>query len=213
MQLRVLLVDDHPLVRAGLKSLIESQPDMCVVGEAEDGLVSIDMAERTSPDVIVMDLSMPKLGGAQATERIKHSNANARVLALTAFEDRGYLQLLMEAGASGFVLKRSAAEDLVRALRTIAMGGTYIDPAVPPEMFANGRRTGDSQPCAPLSERESEVLQHSAQGRSMKETAAALDLGVRTVETYKARAMEKLQLRNRAELVRYALKRGWLRDG
>jgi len=135
------------------------------------------------------------------------------VLALTAFEDRGYLQLLMEAGASGFVLKRSAAEDLVRALRAIALGGTYIDPAVPPEMIANGRRPGDSQPAPPLSERESEVLQLSAQGRSMKETAASLDLGVRTVETYKARAMEKLQLRNRADLVRYALKRGWLRDG
>ena len=213
MQLRVLLVDDHPLVRAGLKVLIESQRDMCVVGEAEDGMASIEMAERTSPDVIVMDLSMPKLGGAQATERIKHSNANAKVLALTAFEDRGYLQLLMEAGASGFVLKRSAAEDLVRALRAIALGGTYIDPAVPPEMIANGRRPGDSQPAPPLSERESEVLQLSAQGRSMKETAASLDLGVRTVETYKARAMEKLQLRNRADLVRYALKRGWLRDG
>ncbi|HTU62967.1 MAG TPA: response regulator transcription factor [Polyangiales bacterium] len=155
---------------------------------------------------------MPTLGGAQATERIKESNAKAKVLALSAFEDRGYIQTLMEAGASGFVLKRSAAEELVRALRALALGRIYIDPAVPPEMFSSGRVGAGPQPVIPLSEREAEVLRLSAQGWSMKETAAALDLGIRTVETYKARAMEKLRLRNRADLVRHALKSGWLRD-
>ena len=159
---------------------------------------------------------MPDLGGAEATARICKECPTVRVLALTAHEDRGYLQLLLKAGASGYVLKRAAADDLVRAIQAVADGETYIDPAVAGQLVSTVTRdlaAGASKAGADLSERESEVLRLIAQGHAIKAIATRLDVGIRTVETYKARGMEKLGLRTRADLVRYAVQRSWLEDG
>jgi DNA-binding NarL/FixJ family response regulator len=213
-KLRVLLVDDHPIVRGGLRVLIETQPDMEVVGEAADGTAAVRDALGLRPDVVVMDVSMPGLGGAEATARVRRDAPDVRVLALTAHEDRGYLQLLLKSGANGYVLKRTAADDLVRAVRAVAAGQTYIDPSVAGQLVATvGRPSAAAPAAADLSEREAEVLQLIAQGHAVKAIAARLDVGVRTVETYKARGMEKLGLRTRADLVRYAVGRGWLQAG
>jgi DNA-binding NarL/FixJ family response regulator len=209
-KLRVFLADDHPVLRSGLKGLIDAQPDMEVVGEAVDGAAAVRGVVDLQPDVVVMDLSMPGVGGAEATERIRDSSPMVKVLALTAHEDRGYLQLLLKAGASGYVLKRAAADDLVRAVRAVAAGETYIDPAVAGQLVVARPAPGSTSPRADLSDREAEVLQLIAQGHPIKQIANQLDVSVRTVETYRARGMEKLGIKTRAELVRYAHQRGWL---
>jgi DNA-binding NarL/FixJ family response regulator len=213
--LQVFLVDDHPIVRSGLKALVDAQPDMTVVGDAGDGLTAVHAVGELVPDVVVMDVSLPGLGGAEATEQIRRASPAVKVLALTAHEDRGYVQLLLKAGASGYVLKRAAADDLVRAIRAVAAGGIYLDPAVAGHVVAGISRTGETGKLVAggeLSEREAEVLRLIAQGHAIKEIAAALDVSGRTVETYKERAMEKLELKSRAEIVRYALRRGWLKN-
>jgi DNA-binding NarL/FixJ family response regulator len=211
-KLRVLLVDDHPIVRSGLRVLVDAQPDMFVVGEAEDGLAGIAAVASLTPDVVVMDLAMPNLGGVEATECIKMTAPHVKVLGLSAHDERGYVQVILAAGASGYVLKRSATADLVRALRAIAAGGVYLDPAIAGHVVADGSKrakTGGTQ----LSEREVEVLRMLAEGHGVKEAAATLEISTRTLETYRARAMEKLGLKSRAEIVRYALNRGWLKNG
>ena len=135
---RVLLVDDHSIVRSGLKTIVDAQPDMAVVGEAADGVAAVEAAAALQPDVVVMDLSLPKLGGAEATEQIKAAFPALKVLALTAHEEQGYVQLLMSIGASGYVVKRSAAEVLVRAIRAVVAGGVYLDPGVAAYALASG---------------------------------------------------------------------------
>lgn len=209
--LRVLLADDHPILRDGLRALIAAEPDMEVVGEAADGEAAAREAARLRPDVVVMDVSMPVVGGAEATERIRAEHPAARVVALTAHEDRGYLGRLLAAGAAGYVLKRAAAADLVRAIRAVAAGETYIDPAVAGAVVA--QLTGAGGAGVELSEREEQVLRRLAEGQAVKQVAADLDVGVRTVETYKARAMDKLGLRTRVDVIRYAAQRGWLAGG
>jgi two-component system response regulator NreC len=207
--LRVLLADDHAVVRAGLKALLEAQPDLSVVGEAADGRTAVDLACQLLPDVAVVDVSMPGLGGAEVTERIARDCPRVRVVALTAHEESGYVRRLLAAGAAGYVLKRSAADELVRAVRAVAAGETYLDPGV-----AGGvvERLRDAPPpaTAELSEREAEVVRLIAHGYSNKEIAAKLGLSVKTVETYKTRSLEKLGLRSRVDIVRYAAGRGWL---
>jgi DNA-binding NarL/FixJ family response regulator len=210
---RVFLVDDHPILRSGLKALVDSQRDMIVVGEAADGLAALAAVPGLRPDVVVMDLSMPKLGGAEATERLRASLPEVKVLALTAYEERGYVQLLMAAGASGYVLKRAAADELVRAIRAIAAGGIYLDPAVAAQVVGRGPQSSPTGPgIAQLSEREAEVLRMIAEGHAMKEIASKLEISTRTLETYRARAMDKLALKTRADIVQYALHRGWLKN-
>jgi DNA-binding NarL/FixJ family response regulator len=209
-KLRVYLADDHPVVRAGLRGLIDAQEDMEVVGEAWDGALALRGVVEHRPDVVVMDVSMPGMGGAEATERIREESPGVQVVALTAHEDRGYLKLLLDAGANGYVLKRAAAEDLVRAIRTAARGETYIDPAVAGQLLPRPGRPLADVVSAELSEREEEVLRFIAQGHPVKQIASRLDVGVRTVETYRARAMEKLGLKTRADIIRYAAQRGWL---
>jgi DNA-binding NarL/FixJ family response regulator len=215
MSIRLVLADDHPVMRGGLRALLEAQADMVVIGEAEDGIAAVKVAEDMRPDVVVMDVSMPNLGGAEATARIKERCPEVRILGLTAHEDRGYVQLLLKSGASGYVLKRTAADDLVRAVRAVAGGGLYVDPGVAAHILGTHDRTTAARQRMPvdLSDREAEVVRLIAQGYAMKEMAARLDLSARTLETYKARAMEKLGLRNRADIVRYALQRGWLKGG
>jgi DNA-binding NarL/FixJ family response regulator len=209
---RVFLVDDHEIVRGGLKALVDAQEDMSVVGEAANGLAGVQGALELLPDVVVMDLSMPVLGGIEATERIKTGSPDVKVLALTAREERGYIELLMAAGASGYVLKRSAADDLVRAIRAVALGGLYLDPAMTATSLPPARQNGEYTAGARLSDRESEVLRLIAEGHAVKDIAAKLAISTRTLETYRARAMEKLSLKTRADIVRYALQRGWLKS-
>lgn len=213
MTLRVLLVDDHPLVRGGLKALLDTEQDMSVVGEAEDGYSAVSEAERLEPDVIVMDVSLPKLGGAEATQQIKKRRPEVKVLVLTALEERAYLPILLDAGASGYMLKRAAASDLPRAIHAVAEGGIYLDPAMAAQVLPHAprrSRSGEFVTGLELSEREAEVLRLIAQGYGSKEIAGRLSVSARTIETYKTRAMEKLKLKNRADIVRYAMHRGWL---
>jgi DNA-binding NarL/FixJ family response regulator len=215
-KLRVLLADDHNVVRAGLRALIDAQPDMEVVGEAADGEAACRQATELGPDVVVMDVSMPALGGAPATERIRRDRPEVRVLALTVHEDRSYLQQLLQAGASGYLLKRAAADDLIHAIRTVARGGSYLDPGLTGKVLGGlaGRKPrADSPPGDALSDREEEVLRLIARGHTNREIAARLDVSVKTVETHKARAMEKLGLDSRAAIVAYAIRWGWLSGG
>jgi DNA-binding NarL/FixJ family response regulator len=208
--IRVFIVDDHPIVRAGLGSLLSTQPDMQVVGEARDGLEALQRVAASDPHVVMMDLSMPRLPGVEATRRLIAAHPHLGVLALTAHEDRGYARLALDAGAKGFLLKHAAGDDVVRAIRVVAAGGLYLDPAVAAHVVST--RRPEARPAPDLSERETEVLRLIAEGHGMKEIAARLELSTRTLETYRARAMEKLELTTRAEIVRYALLRGWLQS-
>lgn len=214
-KLRVFLADDHVVVREGLKVLVNAQADMEVTGEAGDGQDTCEQVPQLKPDVVVLDVSMPRMNGAEAAERLKRECPQVKVLALTVHEDKGYLRLLLEAGAAGYVLKRAAAEELIRAIRAVAAGGIYLDPALAGKVVGGFVRKPSSKPAAggsELSDRETEVVRLVAAGHSNKEIAGQLDLSVKTVETYKARSLEKLGLHSRADLVRYALQRGWLKD-
>jgi DNA-binding NarL/FixJ family response regulator len=215
-KLRVFLADDHAVVREGLKALINAQAGMVVVGEAADGLTACEQVLKLDPDVVVMDVSMPGLTGSQATERLRAECPRVKVLALTVHEAKGYIRQLLAAGAAGYVLKRAAAEELIQAIRAVAAGGMYLDPTMAGKVFGGFVRRTPPQADTPggmLSEREDEVARLTAAGHSNKEVAAQLDLSVKTVETYRARAMEKLGLQSRADLVHYAVQQGWLRDG
>jgi DNA-binding NarL/FixJ family response regulator len=214
-RLRVFLADDHAVVREGLKALINAQAGMEVVGEAADGQAALGAATELRPDVVVMDISMPRLSGARATEQLKQACPLVKVLALTVHEDKSYLRQLLQAGAEGYVLKRAAAEELVHAIRAVAAGKVYLDPSVAGKVVGSFVRKGGAREAlqeTDLSGREEEVVRLIAQGYSNKEIAARLSLSVKTVETYKARSLEKLGLRSRTELVRHALQCGWLSD-
>ena len=212
-KIRVLLAADHPITREGLKKMIDTQPDIEVVGEAEDGKAAQQKANEIQPDVVLMDISMPETTSVQVTQRLKRDHPSIKVLAFTAHENNDYLRQLFKAGASGYLLKRAAAADLVHALRTVASGGMYIDPALANKIvkgyFQTQTATDNSQQ-RELSEREAEIVRRIAWGYGNKEIAFQLDISVKTVETYKARLMEKLGFRTRLEIVRYALRQGWL---
>ncbi len=212
-KLRILIVDDHQIIRDGLKGLINAEADMEVVGEAGDGQMAWQQAKELQPDVVLMDVSMPKLNGAKATERLKKDRPETKVLALTAHEDKGYIGQMLQAGASGYVLKIAAAEELIKAIRVVVGGGAYLDPAVADKVVSNYIRqksTKQSARSGALTGREEEVLRLVAQGYINKEIAASLDISVKTVESHKTNFMEKLGLHSRAEIVRYALGQGWL---
>ena len=212
-RLRVLIVDDHPVVRNGLKALVADEEDMEVVGEAFEGETAVRQALELSPDVVVMDVSMPGISGTEATARILKGCPQVRVVALTAHEDRAYLQQVTAAGATGYVLKRSAGADLVSAIRHAAAGNTYVDPALAGQLLTGTSPLGGESEQPELSDREIEVLQQIARGYSNKQIAARLKISVKTVETYKSRAMEKLGTKSRVDLVKYAASRGWLTGG
>ena len=209
-RLRVFLADDHPVLRSGLRYLIAAQPDMEVVGEASDGRSAVQNVRELRPDVAVIDVSMPVLSGARATEEIcRGETTGVKVLALSASEDRGCAQQMLAAGASGYAIKRAADEELVHAIRMVAAGQVYLAPTI-------ARTLIHDPPAAPnpaeskLSERESAVLKQLARGHAVKRIAADLDVGARTVETYRARAMTKLGLKTRADIIRHAVQQGWL---
>jgi DNA-binding NarL/FixJ family response regulator len=210
-KLRIILADDHPVLRAGLAMLINAEPDMAVVGEAADGREAVELARAERPDVAVVDVSMPTMGGASAAQRILLECPTVRILALTRHADQGYLRNLLAAGATGYVLKQSAVDTLIGAIRFVAAGGTYIEPTLAGRVVDRVLgRTGKGTDS--LSSREEDVLRAIAWGRSNKEIAGDLGLSVKTVESYKATAKQKLQLRSRTEILQYALSRGWLRE-
>ena len=214
-KLKILLADDHETVREGLKVIVNAQSDMEVIAEVADGQSAVTQAVSLQPDVVVMDISMPRLNGLQAMEQIRQANPRIRVLTLTRHRDDGYLRQLLRAGASGYVLKQSRASELLQAIRAVGTGGKYIDPALTDKVVAELARK--APPAAPgpdpaISGREEEILRLVAWGYSNKEIAAKLDLSVKTVETHKANAAQKLGLRTRVDIVRFALLRGWLRD-
>jgi DNA-binding NarL/FixJ family response regulator len=214
-KLRIFLADDHVVVREGLKALINAQPDMIVIGEAGDGQTAWQQAHECQPDVVIMDITMPELNGVQATVQLKRACPTIKVLALSVHEDSSYLRQLLTAGAAGYILKHAAADDLIQAIRIVAAGGVHLDPALAGHVVARYVRVPAATSAllgAELSARETELVQGIAQGYSNKEIATQLKLSVKTVETYRARAMDKLGLESRSALVRYALEHGWLRN-
>ena len=212
-KLRVFLADDHAVVREGLKSLINAQMDMEVCGEAADGETAWERLRGSQAMVAVVDVSMPKLNGADLTRRITQECPSVKVLALTVHEDKAYLRQLLEAGAAGYMLKRAAPEELIGAIRTVSDGGVYLDPSLAGKVVGRfvGRHAGKSAlAVTDLSERETEVVVLVARGYTNKEIASQLDISVKTVETYKCRISEKLGFNSRADIVRYAIHQGWL---
>ena len=212
-KLRILVVDDHPVVREGLKLLLNDQADMEVVGVADNGKLAVEMARQLQPSVIVMDLSLPGLPGDQATEILNrdYPELNLKVLILTAHEEAIDLDHLMKAGALGVVLKRAAPNELVHALRTVGRGGVYLDPTLMSRVVVQTRsKQTAAVDTAELSDREAEVLKLIAAGYTHRNIAARLHISAKTVETYRSRLMQKLNLHSRAEMVRYALLKGLL---
>lgn len=214
-KLRIMLADDHETVREGLKMIVNAQDDMEVVGFAGDGREAVARAQELLPDVLVMDISMPKLNGLKATEKLTELCPQVKVLTLSRHADDGYVRELLGAGACAYVLKQSAPSELIHAIRAVAAGGKYIDPKLAAKVLNNySGRTGAlrGEAKGDLSGRESEVLRLIALGHSNKEIATRLSLSVKTIEVHKANAMRKLNLTSRIGLVRYAIFRGWLRD-
>lgn len=213
-KIRIVLADDHPIVLDGLRNLIRAEPDFELVGEAASGLSALKIIREQRPDVAVLDISMPELNGIVLGRRLAGEMPELRLLILTLHEDRAYLNQALEAGVRGYVLKRSAVENLVQAIRAVLVGGLYIDPAIVGRVFESkqiNKRLAARKGVAPaLTDREADVLKMAALGFTNKEIASRLDVGVKSIETYKARGLEKLGLKTRAELVRYASGQGWL---
>lgn len=212
-RIRIFLADDHAVVRAGVKALINAESDMEIVGEAEDGAQALVRIPSCAPDIAVLDVSMPELNGVGAARSLRLSHPTLKILALTLHEDFGYVRELLDAGVVGYVLKRTGAPEIVQAIRTVSKGESYIDPRVARNLmspFAKSRPNGQSP--TDLTERELSALKLIAQGFVTKEVATTLGLSTKTVETLKARAMLKLGLKTRVDLVRTAAERGWLQS-
>ncbi len=211
MAIRVLLADDHHIIRQGLKSLLEEKAGMEVVAEAEDGRAAVELAASLKPDVIVMDVGMPNLNGAEATRRILADDPEAKVVALSMHTDRRFVGNMLEAGAQGYLVKDCAFEELAEAIKTILSGRTYLSPKVAGVVVdAYVRKQGSAEGVEgeELTEREREVLQLIAEGRSTKETALALHVSVKTIETHRRNIMQKLKVHSIAELTKYAVRSG-----
>jgi DNA-binding NarL/FixJ family response regulator len=213
--IRILLVDDHKIVRDGLKSLLAKVADMEVVGEAEDGRSAATLCRDLHPDIVVMDIGMRGLNGIDATRQITAEKGGPRVIALSMHSDRQYVSEMLRAGASGYLIKDSAFEDLISAVRAVSLGRTYLAHDITgvvvndyvKRLSESGRTATDAAPRG-LSPREREVLQLTAEGKSTKEVAAALNLSVKTVETHRRQVMEKLGIYNLAGLIKYAVREG-----
>ncbi len=205
--IRILLADDHALVRQGLGMILGAQPDMEIVGQAGNGNQAVELAEKLKPDVIVMDVAMPELNGIEATRRLAASLPRTRVLALSMHKDSVYVREILRAGARGYLLKDSGDADLIAAVRAIAKGEGYISPSVSDAVLSDYRKHV-TDPLDLLTSREREVLQHIAEGQTNKEIATSLTLSVYTIEAHRGRIMEKLNLHSTGELVRFALRNG-----
>jgi len=206
-RIRILLADDHAVVRQGFKMILDAQADMEIVGQAANGRQAVDLAEQLRPDVVVMDVSMPELNGIEATRRLASSVPHARVVALSMHKDSVYVREILRAGARGYLLKDSGAADLVAAIHAVASGESYLSPAVSNAVLDDYRRHV-TNPIDLLTSREREVLQLLAEGRTNKEIAGVLNLSVYTVDAHRGRIMEKLNLHSISELVRFAVRNG-----
>jgi two-component system response regulator NreC len=205
--IRILLADDHSLVRHGFRMILSAQPDMEVAGEAGNGREAIDLAQKLKPDVVVMDVTMPELNGIEATRRLIELSPRTRVLALSMHKDAVYVREILRAGARGYLLKDSADADLLAAVRAVAKGEGYLSPGVSDAVLSDYRRHV-TDPLDLLTTREREVLQMIAEGKTNKEIATSLNLSVYTVEAHRGRLMEKLNLHSTGELVRFAVRSG-----
>ncbi|HEY0073983.1 MAG TPA: response regulator transcription factor [Abditibacteriaceae bacterium] len=212
-KLRIYLADDHLVVREGLRLLVNAQADMGVIGEAGDGETAWREARVLQPDILVMDISMPNLNGLQATERLKATCPDIKVVVLSAYSDAAHVRQLLASGAKGYVLKQTAAEELIRAIRIVAGGGVFLDPFIAGKVVEGcvNPASLDKGPES-LSERELEVLIKIARGHTNAEIAEHLHISIKTVETHKSRFLQKLDLQTRADIVSYALKQGWLHN-
>jgi two-component system, NarL family, response regulator NreC len=202
---RILLVDDHAVVRQGFGLILSSQPDMEIVGEAGDGREAVELSEKLEPDVVVMDVAMPGLNGIEATRRLSRSLPRTRVLALSMHKDAVYVREILRAGARGYLLKESVDTDLLAAVRAVARGEGYLSPSVSDAVLSDYRKHV-TDPLDLLSSREREVLQMIAEGKTNKEIATALNLSVYTIDAHRGRIMEKLNLHSVGELVRFAMR-------
>lgn len=214
-KLRVLLAEDHEIVREGIKLLINSQTDMEVIGEAPNGSIAVKKAAKLAPDIVVMDVSMPELNGLKAAKQMKRVCPDIKILTLTRHTDDGYIQQLIRAGASGYVLKQSAPTELVNAIRTVCSGKNYLDPALTERVMGGYIKQSAALSRAAkieLTNRETEVIRLIAWGHSNKEIAEQMEVSIKTVEAHKANAMRKLGISNRIDIVRYAILQGWMED-
>jgi DNA-binding NarL/FixJ family response regulator len=214
-QIRILLVDDHAVLRGGLRALLNMEPDLDVVGEVSTGEEAIERARTLKPDIVLMDLGMPGMGGLEATRQIAELDQETRVLVLTSHAEEEYLLPVLEAGGSGYVQKTSADEDLITAIHTVARDEVFLYPRAAKLLLQGYKRAeerGEANPLEELSDREREVLGYTAEGFSSAEIGKKLFLSPKTIDTYRARLMQKLGLTHRSELVRLALKTGLLKS-
>ena len=206
-RIRILLADDHAVVRQGFKMILGAQPDMEIVGEAGNGREAVELTEQLKPDIVVMDVAMPELNGIEATRRVAASVPHARVIALSMHKDSVYVREVLRAGARGYLLKDSGSADLVAAVRAVAQGEGYLSPAISNAVLDDYRKHV-SNPIDLLTSREREVLQMLAEGKTNKEIAGVLNLSVYTVDAHRGRIMEKLNLHSINELTRFAVRNG-----
>jgi two-component system response regulator NreC len=214
-KIRVMIADDHAILRAGLKMLVNAQADMEVVSEAADGAKAVQTARETKPDVALLDLTMPRVGGMKALEEMVRDCRETRVLVLTMHDDPAYLRSALAAGASGYLLKRAVDAELIAAIRAVHRGGIFVDPRlagvlVQDVLAKKTTKAGSTQPANILSRRELQVLKLVALGYTSAEIAGRLFVGVKTIETYRSRLAEKLGLQSRSEVVRFAVQMGLL---
>jgi DNA-binding NarL/FixJ family response regulator len=213
-KIRVLVVDDHAILREGVRALLQVHGDFEVVGEAENGIAAIEAVGRLDPDVVLMDIAMPGLGGIEAALELKKQGRRAKVLILSQYEDREYVRRLLKAGVAGYVLKKSAGAELANAIRAVHRGGLVLDPEVARTAMADAGPTAPGEAADPydtLTDREKQVLKLVAEGRSNKEVAEVLGISVKTAMSHREHVMEKVGAHNRTELVRFALKKGVIR--
>jgi DNA-binding NarL/FixJ family response regulator len=211
MSIRVLVVDDHTLVRDGIRAVLANAADMAVVGEAADGQAALEEARRSQPDVILLDIAMAGLGGLESVPLLRREIPNARILILTQYEQPEYVRRFLHLGVNGYVLKKAAGAELIAAIRAVHRGGLAVDPAVAREVFdelSAGQQVPAADPYESLTDRERQVLKLVAEGRSNKDVARLLDISVKTAMTHREHVMKKLNLHNRTDLTRFALRRG-----
>jgi len=211
MCIRVLLSDDHRIMREGLRSLLEKEPDIELVGEAEDGRSTLELASKLKPQVVVMDISMPDLNGIDATRKLLEKLPSVKVLALSMHTDQRFIEGMLRAGATGYLPKDCASEELIRAIRTVLSNQTYLSPSIADVVrrdYLSQRRGADISVSYVLTEREREVLQLMAEGKNTKEIASRIQVSVKTIETFRQHIMQKLNLHSLAELTKYAIREG-----
>jgi two-component system, NarL family, response regulator NreC len=212
-KLRIFIAEDHETVREGLRLIINQQDDMETCGEAGDGRTAVKMVQALKPDVVLMDVTMPELNGLRATKKLKELLPLVKIITLTRHTDDGYLQELLRAGASGYILKQSSSNELLRGIRAVARGGNYLDPTIAGRVMGKfSHRSAENTANASISEREAEVLRQIAWGYSNKEIANQMSISIKTVEAHKANAMRKLDMGSRIDIVRFAILQGWLED-